>query len=188
MIQNAPKSPVPWIEYALLKTAWPEERAVALLLFDYLTEPQALFGRSFALSSGTRIEIGLRGEQWSLGEAWKQVFSPHLADTAQDLVVVADRQLRRAYALLTAAGAARPGWDPMCFSRSAIQPHAQDGPSGSADILVDAARDCLESLLASSHDTAAAYLQSWAKSDVPLLRRLAVHGWTHRRDVDASAS
>src|SRR5260370_32123041 len=47
-------------QYALLKTAWPEERAVALLLFDYLTEPPALFVRTFALSSGTRIELGPR--------------------------------------------------------------------------------------------------------------------------------
>src|SRR5260370_22313034 len=47
-------------QYALLKTAWPEERAVALRLFDYLTEPPALFVRTFALSSGTRIELGPR--------------------------------------------------------------------------------------------------------------------------------
>jgi hypothetical protein len=187
MTQNAPRSSVPWIEYALMKAAWPEERAVALLLFDYLTEPQAVLRRSFALSSGGRIEVELRGDRHWLGEVWSQVFVPHLADAAQDLIVVTDRQLRRAHALLTAAGPARPAWDPMCFSRSAIEPHAQDSMPEPADVLIDAARDCLEYLLSGNRDAGIAYLQSWADADVPLLRRLAVHGWTHRGDVDASA-
>ena len=187
MTQNAPRASVPWIEFALTKSAWPEERAVTLLLFDYLTEPQALLRRSFALPSGSRTEVQLRGDQYWLGEAWKKVFVPHLADAAQDLIVITDRQLRRAHALLTAAGATRPGWDPMSFSRSAIEPHAQDSMQESADVLIDAARDCLESLLGSNSDAGIAYLQLWADADVPLLRRLAVHGWTHRSDVDASA-
>lgn len=31
------------------------------------------------------------------------------------------------------------------------------------------------------------YLNTWAGSEVPILRRLAVHGWVHRTDVDATA-
>ena len=187
MIQNAPRSSVPWIEYALMESAWPGERALALLLFDFLTEPQAVIGQSFAMPSGARTDVELRGDQWSTGEAWSKVFVPHLADAAEDLIVIMDRQLRRAHALLTAAGAARPGWDPMCFSRSAIESHEQDSHKESADLLIDAARDCLERLLADNSSTGMAYLQSWADTDVPLLRRLAVHGWTRRNDVDASA-
>ena len=187
LIQNPPRSAAPWVEYALTKSAWPEERAAALLLFDYLTEPQATLRPSFGLPGGSRVEVELRGDPYWLGEGWAKVFTPHLADVAEDLIVIADRQLRRAHALLTAAGAARPGWDPMCFSRSAIEPHAQDSMPEPANALIDAARDCLESLLGNGSDTGTAYLQLWAAADVPLLRRLAVHGWTRRRDVDASA-
>jgi Domain of unknown function (DUF4020)/SIR2-like domain len=187
MTQNAPGSSAPWVEYALMKATWPQERAVALLLFDCLTEPRARLRPSFALPDGGRVEVELRGDQWSLGEAWATVFMPHLTDAAQDLIVIADSQLRRAHAVLTAAGAAGPGWDPLCSSRSSIEPHAQDNIPEPADLLINAARDCLESLLTSSSEAGIAYLQLWADSDVPLLRRLAVHGWTRREDVDASA-
>jgi Domain of unknown function (DUF4020)/SIR2-like domain len=187
LIQNRPRSAAPWIEYALTKSAWPEERAVALLLFDYLAEPRANLRPSFGLPSGSRVEIELRGDQYWLGQAWAEVFIPHLADVAEDLIVIADRHLRRAHTLLIAAGAAPPGWDPVRFSRSAIKPHAQDSMPEPANVLIDTARDCLESLLGSGSATGIAYLQLWADTDVPLLRRLALHGWTHRIDVDASA-
>lgn len=185
MTQNAPRSGVPWIEFALMKSAWPEERTVALLLFDYLTQPKALPRQSLAVPSGSRIEVELRGDQYWLGEAWAKVFVPHLTDSAQDLIVIADRQLRKAHALLTAT--ARPRWDPMSFTRSAIEPHDQDSMPEPADALINAARDCLASLLGNGSDAGIAYLQLWADADVPLLRRLAVHGWAHRDDVDASA-
>jgi hypothetical protein len=58
MTQDAPRSSAPWVEYALTKSVWPEERAVALLLFDYLTEPQALVQRSFAVTGGSRSTSG----------------------------------------------------------------------------------------------------------------------------------
>ena len=48
-------------------------------------------------------------------------------------------------------------------------------------------RDSLEALLDRSDDHGSAYLNEWAESDVPILRRLAVHGWVHRTDVDATA-
>lgn len=187
MVQNVPRSPRPWLEYALMKSAWPLERPVALLLFDYLTEPDAAPSPSFAVSAGTRMEIRLHGEQWPLQEAWTQVFAPHLDDAAHDLIIIADRHLRRAHALLTATGAARPGWDPLSFSRSAIDPHDQDDMPEPTDFLIDAARDCLERLLDTDSGAGMAYLVAWADADPPLLRRLAVNGWAHRDDVDAAA-
>ena len=187
LIRNAPRIAPPWLEYALVKSAWPEDRMVALLLFDHLTEPLPAYQRSFAFTSGTRIDIGQRGEVYWLREAWAKLFIPNIADAAPDVIVIADRHLRRAYQLLTAAGTARPGWDPVCFSRSAIEAHAQDSLDESADVLIDAARDCLEALLDSGSEAGPGYLQMWAEADVPVLRRLAVHGWAHRTDVDASA-
>ena len=49
------------------------------------------------------------------------------------------------------------------------------------------ARDALEALL--EHDTGIGdrYLFSWASSGIPLLRRLAVHGWAERQDATADA-
>lgn len=187
MVSNAPRAASPWLDYALTKSAWPDDRAVALLLFDHLTEPQAVQRRSFALNSGTRVDLGLRGETYWLREAWTKVFVPNLAEAARDLIVIADRQLRRAHQLLTVSGTARPQWDPLCFARSAIEPHGQDSMGEPADVIIDAARDCLEALLGTDNDHGVAYLRMWAQSEVPLLRRLAVHGWACRTDVDGSA-
>src|SRR5205807_2458173 len=72
------------------------------------------------------------------------------------------------------------------FSRSAIEPHSQDGYPDPIDVLIDAARDCLVELLTHDAALAASYLRSWEKSDVPLLRRLAAFGWTQRSDVPAA--
>jgi hypothetical protein len=95
-----------------------------------------------------------------------------------------DRQLRRAQQLLTAAGTVQPSW---ALRRSAIEAHSQDRLRWPVDVLIDAARDCLEALLDGGDDLGAAYLHAWAATDVPLLQRLSVHGWTCRRDVDATA-
>jgi Domain of unknown function (DUF4020)/SIR2-like domain len=185
MVETAPRVSAQWLEFALMKVSWPDERATALLLFDHLAEPRAVLRPSF--TRGGRIEIELRGDQFWLSEAWAKVFVPNLADAAGELIAIADRHLRRAHGLLTASGSARPGWDPASFSRSAIEPHAQDDMPGSADSLINAARDCLEYLLDNDCDKGRAYARLWAGAEAPLLRRLAVHGWTHRSDVDASA-
>ena len=143
--------------------------------------------RSFALGSGTRIDLGLRGDTYWLREAWAKVFVPDIAEAARDLIMIADRHLRRAHQLLTASGTARPQWDPLCFSRAAIEPHPQDSMGEPADVIIDAARDCLEALLDTGKDSGVAYLMTWAESEMPLLRRLAVHGWAYRTDMGASA-
>lgn len=187
LIGSAPEAAPPWLEYALLKSRWPEDRAVALLLLDHLAEPQLAYQPSFAAATGTRIEIGLRGQEYELREAWEKIFRPNITDAAPDVIVIADHYLRGIWQLLSAGAAARPGWDPVSFSRSAIEPHPQDDMPEPADILIDAARDCLNALVDSDTDTGRAYLQQWADSDVPLLRRLAVHGWARRADVTGSA-
>jgi hypothetical protein len=187
LVRNAPRTAPPWLEYALVKSVWPEDRTVALLLFDHLTEPLPTYQPSFVSAAGTSVDIGLRGEAYWLDEAWAKLFVPAIGDAAQDVIVIADHHLRRAHHLLSAAAAARPSWDPVSFSRSAIEPHAQDSMSQAADVLINAARDCLEALLDSGSEAGPAYLETWAKADVPLLRRLAVHGWLHRTDKDSSA-
>lgn len=51
--------------------------------------------------------------------------------------------------------------------------------------IIDAARDCLEHLAASQPDAAARWSDDLVKAKPPLLRRLAVHTLTVRRDVSA---
>jgi hypothetical protein len=187
LIQNAPDATYEWLDYALVASRWPEDQSEALLLFDYLTEPQALTGRSFVQLGAPRFEVELRGSSYWLDEAWQKVFAPNLLEAAPALLAIAERHLRRAHQLLAAAGSAAPGWDPVSFRRSAIEPHPQDQHREPVDALIDAARDCLEALLKAGDSLGVALLDAWAVSDAPILRRIAVYGWVGRTDVDGTA-
>jgi Domain of unknown function (DUF4020)/SIR2-like domain len=174
------------LDFALGASRWPEDRTSALLLFDFLTEPHVIPRPSMA-SGNVRFDIRLRGQRYWLNKAWKDVFVPHLAEAAADVLVIVNRHLRHAHQLLTAAGTAKPQWEPLSFHRSAIEPHEQDDMRQPFDVLIDTTRDCIEALLDCDGQAGAAYLRMWADTDVPLLHRLAVHGCTHRSDIDASA-
>lgn len=187
LIQNAPETTHDWLDYALVACRWPEDRALALILFDYLTEPVAVFEPSYGLGDESRLDIQLRGDDHWLRDTWGALFTPNLTEVTPEVLSIVDRHLRRAHQLLTVGGSSGPGWDPMSFSRSAIEPHEQDSPTRPFYVVVDAARDSLESLVAAGDALGHAYMRSWAASDVPLLRRLALHGWVLRDDVDATA-
>lgn len=188
LIQNAPETGQEWLDYALVASRWPADRTIALLLFDHLTEPLVGLQPSFGLGETPRFDVRLRGDEHWLRQAWQTLFLPNVAEAASAVLAIVDRHLRRAHQLLIAAGSAGPGWDPVSFSRSAIDPHPQDEMIRErVNVLIDAARDCLEALLDTGDDLGVAYLNNWARSEVPMLRRLAVHGWVHRTDVDSTA-
>ncbi|GAA0447087.1 hypothetical protein Ade02nite_85460 [Paractinoplanes deccanensis] len=186
LLEHAGEADTHWLEYALLKSAAPADRPAALLLLQHLTEPRL---RQRPLYAGTKpsFEVVLRGSLHHLDEAWAGVFRPALDATAVDVLTIADRQLRRISELLTLAGAARPGWDPVSFGRYAIEDDQGDRYREAADVLIDAARDCVEALLTAGAPSGPGYLDAWAASGVLILRRLALHGWTHRTDVNATA-
>lgn len=187
LIENAPEAASSeWLEYALVASRWPEDSSAALLLFDHLTEPQTQSRPSFGMPGAPRFDVRLRGSSHWLEQAWSGLFVPNLAETAAALLAIVDRQLRRAFHLLVATGSAGPGWDPVSFSRSAVEPHSQDQLREPIDTLIDAARDCLEALLKNGDDLGVAYSNAWADSDVPILRRLGVHGCAYRLDVDGT--
>ena len=53
------------------------------------------------------------------------------------------------------------------------------------DVLIDAARDCLEWLVSNRVDVAEQWCNRLVHSDAPLLRRLAVHALSEREDLTA---
>jgi hypothetical protein len=95
-----------------------------------------------------------------------------------------ERKLRTAHGLLVATGSANLAWDPISGRRSAIEPHPQDAFHNPFDVVIDAARECLDALLVNGSTLGTALLETWAESEVPLLRRLAIYGWAQRTDVD----
>ena len=185
LIQQAPDSHADLLDYLLDGSRWPEDRAAALLLFDHLTEPLPALRRPI-VPGAAQVEVRFRGSAHWLQRAWKKIFVPNLGEAATDVLAIADRHLRRAHKIYLAADAIALGRDPMSARRSAIEPHSQDSHPGPVDALIDAARDSLWAALDSGNSCGLAYLDMWAGSEEPMLRRLAIHGWMHRSDVNAT--
>lgn len=97
-----------------------------------------------------------------------------------DLLSIVDGHIRRVCLIESIAG--NP--DPYAF-RAAIEPHDQNHNVGDTDFLIDAARDLYEVLAEDHPQLAAGYLESWAVSRWPILKRLAIHGLRARTDVSA---
>lgn len=185
LLRDAPDSASDWLDYALRASEWPGDREQILLLFDHLTAPRPHLSPRIA-QAGTRVEVHLRGNNYWLHESWSELLKPNLGELALPLLAIADRHFRSAQHLLDAGRAGKSTWDPLSFRRSAIEPHAEDRYTEPIDVLIDAARDALEFLLDASDPIAIGYLQSWAGSASQILQRLAIHGWSHREDVDSS--
>ncbi|MFH1892059.1 MAG: DUF4020 domain-containing protein [Candidatus Zixiibacteriota bacterium] len=151
-----------------------------MLLFEFLTRPTPKLKQIFSLEpthGGDEIglEIDMIGETHYLQEAWKKHFRPSLTRFAGELASIFTFHFRQARRLLVAADQARDGWDPVSWSRSAIEEHEQDRHKYGFEISIDFAREAIEFLLKAHADQADALIHEWSSSGVPLLRRLAIH-------------
>lgn len=164
----------------------PEDDLTAVLLFEHLTGPRSRLERGFALQ-GERVrhEIELAGDTYSLRESWDAYFRPNLAMFAERLEPILVGHLQRAHLLLRSTGEADGFWDPLNAGRSAIEPHEQDLRDTGVDLLVDSARDTLEWTLEHKPEDARCMIKTWFSHDVPLLKRLAIHGVTESSAFNA---
>ena len=65
----------------------------------------------------------------------------------------------------------------------AINSHTQNSRPTSIDVIIDVARDCLEFLAGTQPAAAAIWCERLMRADVPILRRLAVHNLSTRKDL-----
>jgi hypothetical protein len=69
----------------------------------------------------------------------------------------------------------------------AIEPNEQNHLKHDFDVIIDAARDSLEWLLANDANRGGALIEEWISAASPLLRRLAVHGMTEANHLSENA-
>ena len=131
------------------------------------------------------VELPLIGKHDGLSKLWEEGLQPELSQVAELLLSRVIRRLEDRYITLCAWQKAHRNWDPESDSRSAIEPHEQDRYPRSIDVLIDAARDCLEWLVLNQPDEAEHWCNRLVHSDAPLLRRLAIHGLSKREDLTA---
>ena len=132
------------------------------------------------------IELPLIGKHNGLSKLWEEGLQLELSQVAESLLSRVIRCLEDQYVTLCNWQKADRNWDPTSDSRSAIEPHEQDRYPQAIDVLIDAARDCLEWLVLNQADAAARWCDLFVCSDAPLLRRLAVHGLSKREDLTAN--
>lgn len=171
----------------LLNKCRPEDNIVALILFEYLTRPYPVLEPYFSFFDEKQkekkvdITVSLPGETYYLQEAWNKVFKPNLAAFAQKLEPVLTTYFQQAHGFLRAAGVADDKWDSLSLRRTAIEPHEQAHYPGKFDVLIDAARDVIEYFVVNDNERAQYLIERWASSNVPLLKRLAIHGVTESK-------
>lgn len=173
---------------------YPEDKDTAIMLFEYLTRPKLHLRPKFRLSEEDAglidEEVTIQGKSYWLRETWGSYFQPNLKDFVFLLEHVVVNNLCQAHYLLRSIGKANDRFDPISYMRSAIEPHEQNRHASNETILIDAARDILECLLMNYPEHAYHLIEYWVDSQIPLLRRLAIHGMsknmTHSPDEKIS--
>ena len=170
------------------------ERCAAVGLTDgVLAVFEAMTARSLVLEEVPWLEeeplvtgrVTSRCEHWPLTRLYDASLKPILHQIAEPLLEMVAHRLTDEHRTLCAWQSADREWDSTSDGRSAMEPHEQDRVPEAIDVLIDAARDCLEHLALREPDAAARWTDNLVRAKPPLLRRLAVHTLTARRDLSA---
>ena len=164
-----------------------------LQIFDAMMEEYLRLKPGFSWSNGDEddenppvdVELSLIGKDKALSELWEKGLKPKQPQVAESLLNRVIKRLEDRYITLCAWQKANRNWDPESDRRSAIEPHEQSRLLQGIDVLIDVARDCLEWLVLAQPDKAERWCNRLVHSDAPLLRQLAIHGLSKRKDLTA---
>ena len=134
--------------------------------------------------STTPVDVDLVpiGEQYHLEVLWQNGLKPNLVQVVEPLLRRLVGFLEERHLTLFLWQEADGSRDSDSCRRSAVEDGVEDEP---VDILINAARDCLEWLAKNQAGTAQRRCAQLVGSQAPLLRRLAVHALSARADLTA---
>ena len=174
---------------------WLGERCIEHELFDDLVE-------IFGMITVSRLELCARpnfdtdgsglsvmtkwkptNDRYEINSLWENGLKPNLDQIAEPLLANVIRHIETQHRRFSVWGTASRDWNPASMHRSAIEPDEQDKHSGSFDVLINVARDCLEWFVSNRPGTAAQLCDRLAEAEAPLLRRLALHALLVREDL-----
>lgn len=183
VLQNAPTRQHDLLDMMLVEKDLSANLDLALMVFEDRTRPHLKRAFDFGgASDQPRFEVDLCGDEHWLTDNWKKIFLPVLDKHFAQLLSLTTERVSQVYRSLRGLDP-EGSFDPISFSRSAIEHHEQDSHRDPIDVLIDAARDSIEVALANSIPIAEGYLELWSSSAYTVLRRLAVHGWRVRSDI-----
>ena len=162
-----------------------------LQIFAAMSKSRLLLEPDFARSPDDgndqppRANLPLVCDHHILNEFWEKELKPSLDQAAKPLLSLVVRRIEDQHRILCAWEHANNKWDHVSDNRWAIEPHKYNMSPTAIDVLIDAARDSLEWLASNQADSAALWCALLIDSDVPLLRRLAIHTLPVRSDLTA---
>ena len=165
--------------------------SATLQIFAAMSKSRLLLKQGFTWPSDDgndqppRADLPLVCDHYILNEIWEKGLKPNLDQVASSLLSLVVRRIESQHRTLCAWEQGAQKWDHVSNYRWAIEPHDQNLSDSAIDVLIDAARDSLEWLASNQVDSAALWCALLIDSDVPLLRRLAIHTLPVRSDLTA---
>ncbi|MDD4050331.1 MAG: DUF4020 domain-containing protein [candidate division Zixibacteria bacterium] len=161
---------------------YPDDRSLALLLFNYLSTPifrttPSLFTKADTITGAPPVDfhLTLRGNDDIIWESWCKYFLRNLDDFWRPFIPALCTHITNAYWMNLSIEKAKGDWDPMSFGRSAIEPEPDERLRESYQVLIDIARDLLKYIVQNHPMRAKSIIEEWADSGVPLLCRVALN-------------
>ena len=170
----------------------PSYKSSFLLLLEYLTKPRinlqptlSIFHDKESEDQNRRLtDVGVhlpQADSHFLGEIIREKIIPNLQSLVGPLLSMVTSHLTLAHTLQMDGLWWDDFTDSMSRSRSAIEEHPQNRKTDATHCLVDLAREVLDWYLKNDPPKAGQIIDYWTDLKVPLLKRLAVYGMTHRR-------
>ena len=131
------------------------------------------------------LELSPEGDNSAFHELWESGLKPRLEYIAETLLPSVAAHLAARHRTFIAWQKGDSDWDPESLGRDTIEPDEQGLRFGHVDVLIDAARDCLQWLACHRPEAAARWCAQLAGSETPLLRRLCVHTLSVRKNISA---
>ena len=161
-------------------------------IFELMAGSRLELEGAFSLGTPEQNELTVRaeykpvGDTYTLSELWEKALKPKLESAAKPLLACIVAILEKRHRVLQSWRIATRNHDPSIVHRSSIVPQEDISFREPFDVLIDAARDCLEQLLEQNTLLAASWCERLVQADAPFLRKLAVHALYVRNDMSAT--
>ena len=127
-------------------------------------------------SPPVNLELLQIGSDHVLSQLWEEGLKPKLSQVAEPLLNCVIKRLEEQHIVLRAWQGNDCNWERENDESSVMNAH---------DMVRFIARECLECLISEQLEVAGQWCDRLVRSDVPPLRRLAIHGLSKRKDLTA---
>lgn len=167
-----------YLGYALKNCKAVERASTALLLFDRMTRPTPKRDEWPTLHEKEKLEhirweASFPEDDYYMREAWGKFFMPELGRFVDDVLPIAEANLRLAYETTQCTSNDIDSFDISRYQIADIEDDDHIRYNGVVDVLIDAIRDCLRWLMANRVDEGLSTARRYLRSGHALFLRLA---------------